>query len=129
MNDEVTQFSGHPVIDRHGEEVGTITDVVYDEVSEKPTWGVVSPGWSPRPALHPLDASGLSRHWRRGRRAVRQVGRHAGTEGSSQPCRDALVASRAGASLRACRLTVADRDRIAARAHADNNGRRCTGRT
>ena len=44
MNDEVTQFSGHPVIDRHGEEVGTITDVVYDEVSEEPTWGVVSPG-------------------------------------------------------------------------------------
>jgi len=44
MNDEITQYSGHPVIDRHGEEVGTITDVVYDEISEKPTWGVVSAG-------------------------------------------------------------------------------------
>jgi sporulation protein YlmC with PRC-barrel domain len=44
MNDEITQYSGHHVIDRHGEEVGTITDVVYDEISEKPTWGVVSAG-------------------------------------------------------------------------------------
>src|SRR5258706_14586513 len=44
MNDELTQFSGHPVIDRHGTEVGTITDVVYDEMTEQPTWGVVSPG-------------------------------------------------------------------------------------
>jgi len=43
-DDQMTQFSGHPVIDRHGEEVGTITDVVYDEISEQPTWGVVSPG-------------------------------------------------------------------------------------
>ena len=44
MNDELKQFSGHPVIDRHGTEVGTITDVVYDEITEEPTWGVVSPG-------------------------------------------------------------------------------------
>src|SRR4051794_1822098 len=44
MNDELPQFSGHPVIDRHGTEVGTITDVVYDEMTEEPTWGVVSPG-------------------------------------------------------------------------------------
>ncbi len=44
MNDELPQFSGHPVIDRHGTEVGMITDVVYDETTEEPTWGVVSPG-------------------------------------------------------------------------------------
>ena len=44
MNDELQAYSGHPVIDRHGTEVGTITDVVYDEVTEEPTWGVVSPG-------------------------------------------------------------------------------------
>jgi len=43
-DDELPQFSGHPVIDRHGTEVGTITDVVYDEMTEEPTWGVVSPG-------------------------------------------------------------------------------------
>jgi len=43
-DDQMTQFSGHLVIDRHGEEVGTITDVVYDEISEQPTWGVVSRG-------------------------------------------------------------------------------------
>jgi sporulation protein YlmC with PRC-barrel domain len=44
MNDDFQAYSGHPVIDRHGTEVGTITDVVYDEVTEAPTWGVVSPG-------------------------------------------------------------------------------------
>jgi sporulation protein YlmC with PRC-barrel domain len=44
MSDELQTFSGHAVIDRHGTEVGTITDVVYDEITEEPTWGVVSPG-------------------------------------------------------------------------------------
>jgi len=44
MNDELPQFAGHTVIDRHGTQVGTITDVVYDEMTEEPTWGVVSPG-------------------------------------------------------------------------------------
>ncbi len=44
MNDELPQFSGHTVIDRHGTEVGMITDVVYDDLTEEPTWGVVSPG-------------------------------------------------------------------------------------
>lgn len=44
MNDELKQYSGAPVIDRHGTEVGTITDVLYDEISEEPAWGVVSPG-------------------------------------------------------------------------------------
>lgn len=44
MNEELPQFSGHNVIDRHGTQVGTITDVVYDEITEEPTWGVVSPG-------------------------------------------------------------------------------------
>ena len=44
MNDDFQAYSGHPVIDRHGTEVGTITDVVYDEITEEPTWGVVSPG-------------------------------------------------------------------------------------
>jgi sporulation protein YlmC with PRC-barrel domain len=47
MSDELQIFSGHAVIDRHGTEVGTITDVVYDEITEQPTWGVVSQG-----ALH-----------------------------------------------------------------------------
>jgi hypothetical protein len=44
MNEELPQFSGHTVIDRHGTQIGTITDVVYDEMTEEPTWGVVSPG-------------------------------------------------------------------------------------
>ena len=44
MNDELQQFGGLAVIDRHGTEVGTITDVVYDDMTEEPTWGVVSPG-------------------------------------------------------------------------------------
>jgi sporulation protein YlmC with PRC-barrel domain len=44
MNDELQQYSGHLVLDKHGAEVGTITDVVYDEMTELPTWGIVSPG-------------------------------------------------------------------------------------
>ncbi len=44
MSDELTQYSGHPVLDRNGAEVGTITDVLYDEITEEPAWGVVSPG-------------------------------------------------------------------------------------
>ena len=44
MNDDLQQYSGHVVIDRHGNEVGKITDVVYDEITEQPTWGIVSPG-------------------------------------------------------------------------------------
>jgi len=44
MSDELQEYSGHTVIDRHGNEVGTITDVVYDEITEEPTWGIVSPG-------------------------------------------------------------------------------------
>jgi len=44
MSDELQTFSGHAVIDRHGTEVGTITDVVYVEITEERTWGVVSPG-------------------------------------------------------------------------------------
>ena len=44
MNDELHTIQRPSVIDRHGTEVGTITDVVYDEITEEPTWGVVSPG-------------------------------------------------------------------------------------
>jgi hypothetical protein len=44
MNDELPQFSGHTLVDRHGNQVGTITDVVYDEITEEPTWGVVTAG-------------------------------------------------------------------------------------
>jgi sporulation protein YlmC with PRC-barrel domain len=54
MNDELIQFSGHPVIDQHGTEVGTITDVIYDEITEEPTWGVVSPGLLHSPHYIPL---------------------------------------------------------------------------
>ena len=38
------QFSGHTLLDQHGHEVGTITDVVFDPDSETPRWGVVDPG-------------------------------------------------------------------------------------
>ena len=72
MNDELPQFSGHTVIDRHGTEVGMITDVLYDEMTEEPTWGVVSAGHPARPPLHPVVAAGLSLRGRRRRRALRQ---------------------------------------------------------
>jgi uncharacterized protein YrrD len=37
-------IGGHPVLDVHGHAVGTIADVVYDQDSELPRWGVVNPG-------------------------------------------------------------------------------------
>jgi sporulation protein YlmC with PRC-barrel domain len=38
-------FSGHQLVADDGQVVGTITDVVYDDVTERPVWGVVSPGF------------------------------------------------------------------------------------
>lgn len=37
-------FAGHRLLDEQGVEVGTITDVVYDNRSQRPAWGVVNPG-------------------------------------------------------------------------------------
>jgi uncharacterized protein YrrD len=37
-------IGGHPVLDLHGHEIGTISDVLYDEASDLPSWGVVNPG-------------------------------------------------------------------------------------
>ena len=40
-----TTYTGHQVIDEHGEPVGTVSDVFYDdETSTEPTWLVVDPG-------------------------------------------------------------------------------------
>lgn len=48
-------FHGHPVHDANGNEVGTITDVVYDQGSMRPRWGVVSPGRLKAPHYVPLN--------------------------------------------------------------------------
>jgi sporulation protein YlmC with PRC-barrel domain len=51
MNDDATapvddwpRFNGHQVLAEDGQVVGTITDVVYDDMTERPVWGVVNPG-------------------------------------------------------------------------------------
>jgi len=38
------RLRGRTVIDTHHVEVGTITDVVYDDVSSNPTWAIVKTG-------------------------------------------------------------------------------------
>ena len=51
---DVPRFHGHPVRDPNGNEVGTITDVVYEQGSLRPRWGVVSPGKLKAPHYVPL---------------------------------------------------------------------------
>jgi uncharacterized protein YrrD len=53
-------YRGHAVVDEHGSKVGTVTDVVFDDASDRPRWLVVDPG--PLQAAHyvPLDGSYLS---------------------------------------------------------------------
>ncbi len=37
-------YTGHEVIGADGETVGKVTDVVYDDTSNRPTWLIVKPG-------------------------------------------------------------------------------------
>ncbi|MCB1002211.1 MAG: PRC-barrel domain-containing protein [Acidimicrobiales bacterium] len=53
-----TTYTGHQVIDEHGEPVGTVSDVFYDdETSTEPTWLVVDPGVFRKERLVPIAGS------------------------------------------------------------------------
>ena len=60
------EFVGHPGIDEHDHQIGTVVDVAYDDsssgagaVSESPTWLVVDPGMLR--AAHWLPVAGTYR--------------------------------------------------------------------
>lgn len=64
--DGVTDFVGHKVVDQHDREIGTVTDVAYDDdaataggAAERPTWLVVDPGMLR--AAHWMPAAGTYR--------------------------------------------------------------------
>lgn len=50
-------YTGHEVIDEHGEAVGTVSDVFYDDRTNKPQWLVVDPGVLRKERLVPIDGS------------------------------------------------------------------------
>jgi sporulation protein YlmC with PRC-barrel domain len=56
-NEPNAQFLGHHVVDTHDEQVGTITDVIYDQEAGKPTWLVVDPGIMRASRYVPVDRS------------------------------------------------------------------------
>ncbi len=42
--DETDEFRGHKVINEKGEKIGTVTDVIYDPMTNRPQWVVVDTG-------------------------------------------------------------------------------------
>lgn len=52
-----TTYTGHHVVDQHGEDVGTVSDVFYDDERDVPTWLVVDPGLLRKERLVPVDGS------------------------------------------------------------------------
>ena len=50
-------YTGHQVVDQHGDVVGTVSDVFYDDARNEPTWLVVDPGLLRKERLVPVDGS------------------------------------------------------------------------
>lgn len=50
-------YIGHDVSDEHGDTVGTVSDVFFDDVSKKPKWLVVNPGLLRKERLVPFAGS------------------------------------------------------------------------
>jgi sporulation protein YlmC with PRC-barrel domain len=48
---------GHQVIDAAGETVGTVSDVFFDDHSNRPKWLVVDPGVFRKERLVPIDGA------------------------------------------------------------------------
>lgn len=59
LHDEHTLFRDHVVLDPRGEKVGTVTDVVYDDVSNEPKLLVVDPGRLSAAHFVPLDGAAI----------------------------------------------------------------------
>ncbi|MDH3678701.1 MAG: PRC-barrel domain-containing protein [Acidimicrobiia bacterium] len=41
---KVTEYRGSRLLDEHGTAIGDVSDVIYEGVSNEPTWLVVNPG-------------------------------------------------------------------------------------
>ncbi|MEP1124067.1 MAG: PRC-barrel domain-containing protein [Ilumatobacter sp.] len=50
-------YTGHEVIGSDGETVGKVTDVVYDDTTNQPTWLVVKPGFLRAEHYAPVEGS------------------------------------------------------------------------
>ncbi len=53
----ITSYSGHQVLDESGDEIGTITDVVFEDGSTTPAWFIVDPGWLRSNRFVPADGA------------------------------------------------------------------------
>ncbi len=52
-----TTYTGHRVVDQHGDSVGTVSDVFYDDARNEPTWLVIDPGLLRKERLIPVDGT------------------------------------------------------------------------
>jgi len=56
---ESEEFRGHRVINEKGEKIGTVTDVIYDPMTNRPSWIVVDTG--PLQSDHYMPLTGTYR--------------------------------------------------------------------
>lgn len=50
-------YTGHEVIDVNGDTVGTVTDVIFDDRGNEPSWLVVDTGLFRKERLVPIEGS------------------------------------------------------------------------
>jgi len=54
---ESDEFRGHKVINEKGEKIGTVTDVIYDPMTNQPAWVVVDTGLLHADHYMPLEGT------------------------------------------------------------------------
>jgi hypothetical protein len=52
---EMPSFTGHPVVDTNMDEIGTVTDVLFDDRDMQPRWAVVKTGLMGGEHYGPVD--------------------------------------------------------------------------
>jgi hypothetical protein len=77
-------FTGHVVVDNHNHVLGQVSDVIYDDSSNEPTWMVVKPGFLRAEHYAPVEGSyvaqdgriivSFDKHWLK--TAPKAEGRH-----------------------------------------------------
>ena len=55
--DDSEEFRGHKVINEKGEKIGTVTDVIYDPMTNRPAWVVVDTGLLHADHYMPLEGT------------------------------------------------------------------------
>lgn len=51
------KYTGHQVVDPDGNTLGEVSDVIYDDVTNEPTWMVVNPGLIQAEHYAPIEGS------------------------------------------------------------------------